>query len=104
MNKVVEEAKKINEKGELNSKCCILNVDIGDVVEISELITDENSLDVDEILEDGSISHLITHDGEDGISNFDIWINYQFKVVEVADWKEGDHLHSLVKITEIELL
>lgn len=104
MNKIVEEAKKINEKSELNGECLILDVDIGDLVEISKLISDENSLNVDEILEDGSVSHLITHDGEDGLSNFDIWINYQFKVVEVADWKEGDHLHSLVKITEIELL
>lgn len=89
MNKIVEKAKEINKLQDY-----IPELEIGEIVEINDVWDGTG-----EVPED-SYSYLLTHDGEDGESNYDISINYEFEVVKKAD----NPLDTEVKITNIELI
>lgn len=75
-------------------KIQIPDVKIGDIVPLKE-IWDGNG----EVPED-SYSYLITNNGEDGESNYPIWIDYVFEIIEVNE----DVLETKVKIVDIRFL
>lgn len=98
MNEVVKRAMEINEKSELRGECFIPDVEVGDICTLADIFSGDG--DEDEILASGSYSEVITHDGEDGNGNTDIWINYAFEAIEAAE----NALDATIKITKIELL
>lgn len=85
INNIVEKAQELD-KFEQN----IPDVCINDEVSIYDVWDGEG----DNPIEDGSYSYLLTHDGEDGESNVDVSINYEFEKID--DEK--------VRITGIELI
>lgn len=88
-NKILSKAMEINQfEQDLPA------VEIGEEVRLND-IWDGNG-DVPE----SSSSFLLTHNGEDGKSNYDMWINYSFTVVE----ENEDDLETIVKIEKIELI
>lgn len=92
MNKGNEVLAKANEINQFQDN--LPQVEIGDVVRLSS-VWDGNG----EVPED-SYSYLLTHDGEDGESNYDVDINYKFEIIE----EKEDVLDTIIKITEIELI
>lgn len=89
MNKIVKEAKKINKLQDY-----IPELEIGEIVEINDVWDGTG-----EVPED-SYSYLLTHNGEDGESNYDVSINYEFEIM-----KKGENpLDTEIKITNIELI
>lgn len=89
MNKIVQKAKELNQ---FNSY--IPELEIGEIVKINDL------WDGDDETPKESYSYLLTHDGEDGKSNIDVSINYEFEIVE----EKENPLDTLIKITNIELI
>ena len=87
--KALEKAKEINQFHDY-----LPELQIGDIVELND-VWDGNG----EIPED-SYSYLLTHDGEDGESNYDVCLNYEFEVVE----QKESPLDTVIKITNIDLL
>ena len=89
MNKIVERAKEINKLQDY-----IPELEIGEIVEINDVWDGTG-----EVPED-SYSYLLTHNGEDGESNYDVSINYEFEIM-----KKGENpLDTEIKITNIELI
>ncbi len=89
MNKIVEEAKKINKLQDY-----IPELEVGEIVEIND-VWDGNG----EVPE-GSYSYILTCNGIDGESNYDVEINYEFEVVKEAE----NPLDTEIRITNIELI
>lgn len=89
MNKIVERAKEINKLQDY-----IPELEIGEIVEIND-VWDGNG----EVPE-GSYSYILTHNGIDGESNYDVGINYEFEVVKEAE----NPLDTEIRITNIELI
>ena len=92
MNKTIEKAIEINKNVDWNID--IPKCEIGDILTLND-IWDGNSETPTE-----SISYKITDSDEDGNGNLDIWINYEFEVIEVND----NILETKIKITNIELI
>lgn len=92
MNKTVEKAKEIMKKSENN--WYIPNLEIGEICEIND-IWDGNGE-----CPENSYSYFLTDKGEDGQGNIDIYINYEFEVIEESE----NSLDTLIKITNIELI
>lgn len=89
MNNVVKKSNELNEFGVV-----IPDVEIGDIVPLS-VIWDGNG-DAPEKY----YSYLLTNNGEDGESNIDVSISYDFEIVE----EKEDTLDTLVKVTGIDLI
>lgn len=89
MNKIVEKAMAINK---FETELPVLEV--GDIVELGKVWDGEGETPTE------SYSYLLTDEGEDGDSNIDVCINYEFEILEQ---KEED-LDTVVKITNIELV
>lgn len=89
MNKTVEEAKKINKLQDY-----IPELEVGEIVEINDV------WDGDGEVPEGSYSYILTHNGIDGESNYDVEINYEFEVVKEAE----NPLDTEIRITNIELI
>lgn len=89
VNKIVKKAQEINKFQDF-----IPELEEGETVKLSDVWDGEGDAPED------SYSYLLTDDGEDGESNYDIWINYKFKVVE----EKENPLDSVVTITAIELI
>ena len=85
-------AKKAIEINELQEQ--LPEVKVGDIVKLAE-IWDGNG----DVPED-SYSYLLTENGMDLQSNYQVHINYVFDIVE----EKEDALETLVKVTNIELL
>lgn len=101
MNSIVKKAYKINDRAEywdIN----IPDLEIGDVVELREVWDCEEPWTEHDWTEYpcGSYSYIVSHAGEDGNENIDIYINYIFDILQVDD----DELSNLVKIVDIELI
>lgn len=92
MLKSEEVAKKAIEINELQEQ--LPEVSVGDIVKLAE-IWDGNG----DVPED-SYSYLLTENGMDLQSNYQVHINYVFDIVE----EKEDVLETLVKVTNIELL
>lgn len=92
MMKSEEVAKKANEINELQDS--LPEVSVGDIVKLAE-IWDGNG----DVPED-SYSYLLTENGMDLQSNYQVHINYVFEIVE----ENEDPLETLVKVRNIELL
>ena len=89
MNKIVEEAKKINKLQDY-----IPELEVGEIVELND-VWDGNG----EVGE-SSYSYILTRNGIDGESNYDVGINYEFEVVKEAK----NPLDTEIRITNIELI
>ena len=88
-NEVLRKAESINQFGTV-----LPQLEIGDIVTLSDVWDGEGETPED------SYSYLLTHDGEDGESNMDVYIDYEFDILE-----EKEHvLDRVVKITNIELV
>lgn len=92
MVKSEEVAKKANEINELQDS--LPEVSVGDIVKLAE-IWDGNG----DVPED-SYSYLLTENGMDLQSNYQVHINYVFDIVE----ENEDPLQTVIKVTNIELL
>lgn len=68
--------------------------------EIGDTLTLNDIWDGDGEIPTESVCYRVTDSGEDGNGNFDIWINYEFDVIEEND----NILETKVKITDIELI
>lgn len=90
MNKIVEKAKLLNQFGS-----DIPELEMGDEVTLAEVWDGENDVPED------SYSYLLTRDGEDGNSNAEVWINYEFEIIEANN---DEPLKSIVKIKDIFLI
>lgn len=89
MNKIVERAKEINK-----FESYIPELEIGEIVELNDIWDGEGETP------SNNYSYLITDNGEDGESNADVSINYEFEVVE----EKENALDTVIKITNIELV
>lgn len=89
MNKIVEKAKEINKLQDY-----IPELEIGEICEINDVWDGEGEHP------DESHSYLLTRDGEDGESNYPIWINYEFQIVE----EKENPLDTVIKITNIDFI
>ena len=89
MNKIVEEAKKINKLQDY-----IPELEVGEIVEINDV------WDGDGEVPESSYSYILTRNGIDGESNYEIYINYEFEVVKEAE----NPLDTEIRITNIELI
>ncbi|WP_297994150.1 hypothetical protein [uncultured Clostridium sp.] len=89
MNKIVKEAKKINKFQEY-----IPELEVGEAVELNDVWDGEGEMP------ETSYSYLLTDEGEDGESNYDVSINYEFEIVE----EKENPLDTIIKITCIELI
>lgn len=100
MNEIVEKAIEINKKckDDCFDGMYIPDLEIGEVCELNDVWDGEG--DEEDIFRNSSCSMKITDDGEDGVSNYPIWINYEFEVLE----EKENPLDTIVKITKIELL
>lgn len=92
MMKSEDVAKKANEINELQDS--LPEVSVGDIVKLAE-IWDGNG----DVPED-SYSYLLTDNGMDLQSNYPVYINYVFDIVE----ENEDPLQTVIKVTNIELL
>ena len=92
MMKSEEVAKKVNEINEFQDS--LPEVSVGDIVKLAE-IWDGNG----DVPED-SYSYLLTDNGMDLQSNYPVYINYVFDIVE----ENEDPLQTVIKVTNIELL
>lgn len=92
MLKSEEVAKKAIEINELQEQ--LPEVSVGDIVKLAE-IWDGNG----DVPED-SYSYLLTENGMDLQSNYQVHINYVFDIVE----ENEDPLQTVIKVTNIELL
>lgn len=88
-NEILRKAESINQFG-----TNLPQLEIGDIVTLSDVWDGEGETPED------SYSYLLTHDGEDGESNMDIYINYEFDVLE----EKENVLDTVVKITNIDLV
>lgn len=88
MNKIIEEAKKINEFD------YIPELEIGETVELND-VWDGNGE-----TPDGNFSYLLTNKGHDGKSNYDVSLNYEWEIIE----EKENPLDTIIKITNIELI
>lgn len=89
MNKIVEKAMQLNQ-----FKSNLPQLEVGDVITLGEVWSGEGETP------QYAYSYLLTHDGEDGQSNYDVNINYEFEVIE----EKENALETIVKITNIELV
>lgn len=89
MNKIVERAKEINELQKY-----IPELEVGEIIELNDLWDGEGETP------ENSYSYLLTNNGEDGESNTDVSINYEFEVVE----EKENPLDTVIKITNIDLV
>ncbi len=89
MNTIVKKAKKINKFNDY-----IPELEVGEVVELNEVW--DGCGEVPET----SYAYLLTDEGDDGKSNYEISINYEFEIVEKKEHK----LDTIVKITSIDLI
>lgn len=85
----LKKAKEINK-----FQSYIPELEIGEIVELNDLWDGEG--DVPET----SYSYILTDTGEDDNSNYEVWINYEFEIIE----KKDNDLDTLVKITNISLI
>ena len=90
MNKVIEKAKILNQFG-----TDLPELEIGDEVTLGEVWDGENDIPED------SYCYILTHAGEDGESNYDISINYEFEIIEINN---DEPLKTMVKIKDIYLI
>lgn len=102
MNSIVKKAYEINERAEywdIN----IPDLEIGDVVELREVWDCEEPWTEFARSEtpQGSYSYIVSHAGEDGNENIDIYINYIFDILKIDS---NNELSNLVKIVNIELI
>ena len=88
-NEILRKAESINQFG-----TNLPQLEIGDIVTLSDVWDGEGEAPED------SYSYLLTHDGEDGESNMDIYINYEFDILEGKE----NVLDTVVKITNIDLV
>lgn len=89
MNKIIEKAKEINK-----FQNYIPELQEGEMVELNDVWDGEGEVP------ENSYSYLITDEGEDGQSNYDISINYEFEVIE----EKENPLDTIVRITAIQLI
>lgn len=89
MNKIVEKALTLNQ-----FESDIPQLEVGDVVALGEVWDGEGETP------EYSYSYLLTRDGEDGESNCDVNINYEFEIVE----EKENVLETIVKITNIDFV
>lgn len=71
-------------------------LEIGEIVEINDVWDGEG----ENPSEAGSYSYKVTDSGEDGESDYPVWISYTFEKVE----EKENPLDTLVKITNIDLI
>ncbi len=92
--KALDKANEINEYNE------IPQLEIGDIVTLADVWDGE--VDYPEYPEHPHYrySYLLTRDGEDGESNIDVYIDYEFDIIE----EKEERLDSVIKITNIELV
>lgn len=92
-----EALKKANE---INKFGRIPQLEIGEVVEINDVW--DGRTDISEYPEHPHYrySYLLTHDGEDGESTIDVYIDYEFDIVE----EKENILDTVIKITNIDLV
>lgn len=89
MNKIVKKANELNKYG-----VSVPELEIGDVVELNEVWDGEGEAPTNQY------SYFLTDEGEDGESNYNVDINYEFEIVE----ENEDPLKTVVKITNINLI
>ncbi len=89
MNEIIEKAKEINK-----FQNYIPELQEGEIVELNDVWDGEGEVP------ENSYSYLITDEGEDGQSNYDISINYEFEVIE----EKENPLDTIVRITSIQLI
>lgn len=70
------------------------------VLEVGEGCTISDVWDGEGNFPDGSYSYMITDSGEDGETNCEIFLNYEWEVVE----EKENPLETEIRITRIELL
>lgn len=88
-NKTVEEAKKINKLQDY-----IPELEVGEIVELNDVWDGKGEVP------ENSYSYILTHNGIDRKSNYDVEINYEFEVVKEAE----NFLDTEIRITNIELI
>lgn len=89
-NNVLEKAQSLNEYNTY-----LPNVKILNQYKLSDVWDGEGDAPED------SYSYLLTHNGENGEYNIDIWLNYKFEIVSFC---QDDPCNSTILITGIELL
>ncbi|MEG2289548.1 MAG: hypothetical protein RSC24_06235 [Clostridium sp.] len=89
MNSVVKKAEELNKY-----EVYIPELDENDIVELNDVWDGEGEVP------ECSCSYFLTDEGEDGNSNYNISINYEFDIIE----EKEDPLDTLVRITCIELI
>lgn len=94
MNKIVKKALEIMKKADACWQQELPDVEIKKNYKISD-IWDGNGEKPEE-----SCSYQITDAGEDGESNYPIYINYIFEIIE----KKEDFLETIIQIKGIELI
>lgn len=94
MNKVIKNAYEIMELQEKRFHDCLPEVEIGEQCELGKIWDGGGEVPKD------SCSYLISDSGEDGNSNYNVWIDYRFKIIK----EEEDPLDTIIEITDICLL
>lgn len=94
MNKTIKKAYEIMDLQEKRFHDCLPEVEIGEQCELGDVWNGEGEDPED------SYSYLISNAGEDGESNYEIWINYEFKIIK----EEENPLDTVIEITDICLL
>lgn len=89
MNETIKKALSLNN---LLTKLPI--VDIGDILKLEDIWDGKGEVP------EKSYSYLVTNKGDNGYSNFPIWINYEFVVIE----ENENVLNKLIKIKNIQLI
>lgn len=91
MNKTIEKAMHITEKG---FKVTIPECEVGDIIELSKIWDGEGDAPED------NYSYLLTDCGEDGNGCEEIWINFEFELIN----EDENPLNSTIKILDISLV
>lgn len=94
MNNVLQKAIEIMNKADNCFKIELPHVDINNICTLSDIWDGEGDIP------DSSYSYQISDSGEDGESNFPIWINYEWNVIQEME----DILDTKIRITNIQLL